>query len=364
MKMVFKNLLILICCAHASCELVSQIFLDKQWEDFKQIHDKTYTKQEESKRRSIWLENIDIITKHNIEADNGLHSFRLGINKFTDMTIDELKCNMMSNELGEQSMTIVSTFLPPNNLKLPDTVDWRNEGYVTHVKDQRDCGSCWAFSTTGGLEGQHFKATGKLVSLSEQNLIDCSEENNGCNGGRMDRAYQYIKDNNGIDTEESYRYVAKKRTCTFRPSKVGATCTGYVNVTGGNEMALQQAVASVGPIAVAIHMPATFHMYQNGVYDIKTCNSRVLHHGVLVVGYGVENGTDYWLVKNSWGPTWGINGYFKISRNNHNQCGIATFALYPIVRGMPSSDCSFAHEKLRLVAFLFLIYHVVAELLT
>lgn len=360
MKMVFKNLLILICCAHASCELVSQNFMDEQWKDFKQIHKKAYTKQEESKRRSIWQENIDIITKHNIEADNGLHSFRLEINKFTDMTIDELKCNLTYNELGEQSMTYVSTFLPPNNLKLPDTVDWRNEGYVTHVKDQRDCGSCWAFSTTGGLEGQHFKKTGKLVSLSEQNLIDCSTENNGCNGGRMDLAYQYIVDNNGINTEESYPYVAEEKTCTFNRSKVGANCTGFVRVTSNDELALQKAVAYEGPIAVGIHMPSTFHMYKNGVYDIKTCDSNELNHGVLVVGYGVENGKDYWLVKNSYGPSWGMNGYFKISRNNQNQCGIATFALYPTVPSMQSSDCSFAQEKLRLVAFLFLIYHVIA----
>lgn len=353
-----------MCCSFASCELVSQIFLDEQWEEFKQIHNKTYTEQEESKRRSIWLQNIDIITKHNIEADNGLHSFKLGINKFTDMTIEELKCISMPNELGEQSMTNVSTFHPPNNLKLPDTVDWRNEGYVTPVKNQGECGSCWAFSTTGGLEGQHFKATGKLVSLSEQNLVDCSKENDGCNGGRMDRAYQYIVDNNGIDTYESYPYVGEERTCTFRRSKVGATCTGYVKIPSGNEIALQKAVASVGPIAVAIHMPGTLHLYQNGVFDIETCNSYELNHGVLVVGYGVENGKDYWLVKNSWGETWGDEGgYFKISRNNHNQCGIATFALYPKVPGIPTSDCSFALGNLRFVEFLFLISHVIAKLL-
>lgn len=351
-----------MCCTYASCELVSQIFLDEQWEEFKRIHNKTYSEQEESKRRTIWLQNIDIITKHNIEADNGLHSFRLGINKFTDMISKELHCISTPSGLGEQGMTNVSTFVPPNNLKLPDTVDWRNYGYVTHVKDQGHCGSCWAFSTTGGLEGQHFKKTGKLVSLSEQNLVDCDTKNKGCDGGSVAVAYQYIVNNNGIDTEEYYPYVEEERTCRFNRSEVGATCTGLVKVPM-NELALQKAVASVGPIAVSIHMPGTLHMYQNGVYDIQTCDSDEINHAVLVVGYGVEDGKDYWLVKNSWGAKWGMGGYFKISRNNHNQCAIASHAYYPIVGGKPTSDCSFAIGNVRLVAFLLLIYHVIAKLL-
>lgn len=359
--MMFKTLLYVICCVFVSCELVSEVFVDKQWEEFKLVHKKIYSKQEESKRKSIWLKNIDLIIKHNIEADNGLHSYRLEINKFADMTGEDVKCVMMPSELGE-GLVNVSTFIPPSNMQLPDTVDWRIDGYVTHVKNQRECGSCWAFSATGGLEGQHFKKTGKLVSLSEQNLVDCSTENNGCNGGSMDKAYQYIARNNGINTEKSYRYVAQKRTCTFRRSEVGATCTDFAQVQSGDELALQKAVASVGPIAVGIHFVEKFYLYKEGVFDHKFCQSNE-GHALLIVGYGVFNGKDYWLVKNSWGTDWGMNGYAMMSRNQDNQCGIADFAVYPIVDGMPSSDCSFTSSNSRYVAHLFLIYHFVARIL-
>ncbi|XP_020632122.1 cathepsin L-like [Orbicella faveolata] len=206
---------------------------------------------------------------------------------------------MKNNLLGSKDKA--STFLTPSNLKIPDTVDWRTEGYVTPVKNQAHCGSCWAFSTTGSLEGQHFKKTGKLVSLSEQNLVDCSESfgNNGCHGGLMDNAFKYIKSNDGVDTEQSYPYLAKVGTCHFNVSDVGATDTGFVDIASGDESALQAASASIGPISVAIDAShSSFQFYHTGVYDEPACSSTQLDHGVLVVGYGSEDGQDYWLVKN------------------------------------------------------------------
>lgn len=220
---------------------------------------------------------------------------------------------------------------------VPDSVDWRADGAVTDVKDQASCGSCWSFSATGALEGQHFRKTGALVSLSEQNLVDCSSSygNAGCNGGVIDYAFQYIKDNGGIDTEASYPYNAVDAACRFNKANIGATDKGFVDIPHGDENALKIALATIGPIAVAIDAShQTFHQYSSGIYYEPKCraSARHLDHAVLAVGYGTdENGDDYYIVKNSWGTTWGDGGYIKMARNKNNNCGIATSASYPLV---------------------------------
>lgn len=306
------------------------------WERFKGTHGKNYESPiEEEYRRYHWEQNVDFIQKHNLEYDMGRHAFSAGINEYSDWSPKEYK--MFLNGFVPRAHKKNSTNLKfhPEGMAwygLPDTVDWRTKGYVTPIKNQGQCGSCWAFSSTGALEGQHFKKTGKLVSLSEQNLVDCVEKNAGCNGGWMADAFDYVQKNGGIDTEQCYPYTAQDGQCQFDSSCVGSTCSGSVEIPQGSEHALQVAVAMQGPVSVAIDANhQSFMQYRSGVFTEPKCSTTQSDHAVLVVGYGTDDGQDYWLVKNSWGTSWGMDGYIKMARNRDNMCAIATYAIYPEV---------------------------------
>ncbi|CAG2181480.1 unnamed protein product, partial [Oppiella nova] len=255
---------------------------------------------EESARRAIFEENYNRIKGHNFEAESGEQTFKLAVNQFADFTNTEFKHRV--NGFRHKKQANVSVYTGTGD-ELPDTVDWRTKGVVTPVKNQEQCGSCWAFSAVASIEGQHALTTKKLVSLSEQNLVDCSqaEGNEGCEGGLMDDAFEYVIKNHGIDTESSYPYKAIDEKCVFKKQAIGATLTGFKDIQSGSESALQSAVATVGPISVAIDASSfTFQFYSSGVYNDKTCGNKQedLDHGVTAVGYGVQDGKDYWLVKN------------------------------------------------------------------
>ncbi|KAJ6224288.1 hypothetical protein RDWZM_002833 [Blomia tropicalis] len=204
---------------------------------------------------------------------------------------------------------------------LPDTVDWTTKGIVTPIKNQGQCGSCWAFSAVALMEGQHALKTGNLVSLSEQNLVDCSgpEGNLMCFGGAINYAFKYVIVNKGIDTETSYPYKGVDERCKFKRNSVGATIKSFTDVKSTSESALQTAVANVGPISVAIDASQnSFQFYKSGVYNEPACSATYLDHGVTAVDYGTLNGVVYWKVKNSWGTSWGEKGYILMSRNKNN----------------------------------------------
>uniref|UniRef100_A0A0R3S1G4 Cathepsin L-like n=1 Tax=Elaeophora elaphi TaxID=1147741 RepID=A0A0R3S1G4_9BILA len=295
----------------------------------------------EYRRYMTFLQNVEKIRQHNERYERGEETFKMSINKFADMLPEETKKVNGYRYEKKQSVGKKNIMLTSANSKLPEKIDWRVKGAVTPVKDQGDCGSCWAFSSTGALEGQHYLRTGHLVSLSEQNLLDCSENygNYGCSGGLMDYAFDYIKENGGIDSESSYPYEAREGPCRYSNRTRSSTDIGEVDLPEGDEIELQKAVAEIGPISVAINA-AYLSFYEKGIFSSDDCSSQELNHGVLVVGYGSEivpgkNGTvenlDYWIVKNSWGKNWGENGYFRLARNKENMCGIASEASYPLV---------------------------------
>jgi cathepsin L len=290
---------------------------------------KSYSNEEFIFRWNVWRENQQFIDEHN----RSNKTFFLAMNQFGDLTnaeFNKIYKGLAFDYSTHAAKKIVAEKVAPA-LNLPADFDWRQKGAVTHVKNQGQCGSCWSFSTTGSTEGANFLKTGRLNSLSEQNLIDCSGSygNNGCNGGLMDYAFEYIINNKGIDTEASYPYQTAQYTCQYNPANSGGSLTSYTDVSSGDENALLNAVATE-PTSVAIDASHnSFQFYSGGVYYESACSSTQLDHGVLAVGWGTENGQDYWLVKNSWGADWGLSGYIKMARNRNNNCGIATSASYP-----------------------------------
>jgi cathepsin L len=318
-----------------------EISLDKSWADYKQQYGKKYSSaEEEFVRRELFAGNIKKIEIHNYMYSKGLRSYAMAVNRFTDMDMMEMAGVAtglrVTSEAKANRLKHASVYMSPNvAFSLPDAVDWRTQGYVTPVKNQLSCGSCWSFSTTGAVEGQHYRMTKQLVSLSEQQLVDCSWKygNNGCEGGLMDNAFTYIKENGGIDTEQCYPYRGKaSHDCQYNASCIGAVVTGFVDLPTGDEAKLMEALATIGPVSVAIDAEQSFIHYKEGLYDEPTCSSENLNHGVLAVGYGTTPaGIPYWIVKNSWGEGWGEKGFIRMARNKSNQCGIATMASYPLI---------------------------------
>jgi len=271
-------------------------------------------------RFNIYKTNLDLITAHN----NGSTGWKMGINQFADLTPAEFKAYLGLKPRDNSYIRSVNVEVladsPVND------IDWVSKGAVTPVKDQAQCGSCWAFSTTGSVEGAVQVKTGRLTSVSEQQLVDCagSSGNQGCNGGLMDDAFNWIVSHRGIGSEASYPYTARDGTCKDVPSV--STISGYKDVQQGSEDALMNALGQQ-PISIAIEADqSSFQFYKSGVFT-GPCGQQ-LDHGVLLVGSGSDGGQDYWRVKNSWGASWGDNGFIRMIRGK-NMCGLSNMASYP-----------------------------------
>uniref|UniRef100_A0A087X0D5 Cathepsin H n=3 Tax=Hominidae TaxID=9604 RepID=A0A087X0D5_HUMAN len=337
-----------VCGAAELCVNSLEKFHFKSWMS---KHRKTYSTEEYHHRLQTFASNWRKINAHN----NGNHTFKMALNQFSDMSFAEIKHKYLWSEPQNCSAT-KSNYLRGTG-PYPPSVDWRKKGnFVSPVKNQGACGSCWTFSTTGALESAIAIATGKMLSLAEQQLVDCAQDfnNHGCQGGLPSQAFEYILYNKGIMGEDTYPYQGKDGYCKFQPGKaigfvkdvanitiqLSASCrrgyehvldTACVKLRRYDEEAMVEAVALYNPVSFAFEVTQDFMMYRTGIYSSTSCHKTPdkVNHAVLAVGYGEKNGIPYWIVKNSWGPQWGMNGYFLIERGK-NMCGLAACASYPI----------------------------------
>ena len=303
----------------------SQLFLSERISEEEMLYmkyvtefGKSYgTRAEFEFRMEQFKNSLAKMAFHN--ADNA-HGSTVGLNQFADWTDAEYK--RLLGYKGKKLSATQAELLDTANLE--DSLDWRAKGAVTPVKNQGQCGSCWAFSTTGAVEGSMFLAYGQLQSYSEQQLVDCSRQNNGCNGGLMDYAFQYIE-TAPLEQESDYPYTARDGTCKYVASKGVGKVKAFKDVSQDKSGSQLKAAIAKGPVSVAIEADQfVFQGYTGGVIT-RGCGSQ-LDHGVLAVGYGTEGSQDYILVKNSWGASWGDQGYVKIAPD---QCGITLAASYP-----------------------------------
>ena len=292
-------------------------------------HNKMYVSpSEKSYRMNVFTRNF-----YNVVNLNKKHSHNSALNKFADLTEEEFVAKYTGLKIPKTKKRSVVKHVTSANR--PASIDWTKLGAVNAVKDQGQCGSCWAFSATSAIESA-WKLSGKpLINLAEQQLVDCAGDtgNYGCNGGWMDWAFQSIINNGGQELTSAYPYTAQDGNCAFNKAKVAATISKFGDVPANNCDNLLDSIAQQ-PVSVAIAANAIM-FYNNGVFSVTTCGTQI-NHGVTAVGYGTDStvNKDFYLVRNSWGPTWGEQGYIRFDRSVQTStgiCAICSVASYPIV---------------------------------
>ena len=317
-----KFILVLVF-ALVACDMDIDTVMFQQFQKFIKKYHKRYNSINE------FLARYEVFRRNVMETFKENSSYRTGITKFSDMTQQEFAKIYLN--LNYDAMAIANFnpyFVTKNNS--PDSWDWRDKGYVAHVKDQAACGSCWAFSTMANLEGQYYKNKGNMVTLSEQMLVDCDNIDAACNGGLMEYAFTWLQQNGGIMTDADYPYVGYQQSCRTDPSKyIDMKVTGYRKLGSStstwspvDEDEIKDFLYETGPLAVALNANP-LQTYTGGILDKTSsqCPVSGINHAVTMVGYGNADGKDFWIVKNSWGQNWGENGYFRIKRGS-GTCGI------------------------------------------
>ncbi|XP_072887645.1 cathepsin L-like [Hemitrygon akajei] len=300
-------------------------------EEFKVAYNKSYAGEEEENRRfQIFVENMK---KAQVMEDEDKGTAEHGVTKFSDMTDEEfeqfyLNPSMMNDTSWMQEMAKVPVAEPIENCRIRRQVDWRSCGAVTSVKNQMRCGSCWAFASIANLESMWFLKTKQLVSMSEQELLDCDRLDRACSGGYPYNAFRSIMQLGGMMTARDYPYRAAKHRCRFQQSRVIARVQTY-RMIRPHENEMMRWVSSRGPIIIMMNSVA-MKGYRGGILRPTWCPSTRLNHVLLIVGYGVERRMPYWIIKNSWGSNWGESGYFRIYRGEQ-VCGLNRFPMTAVV---------------------------------
>ena len=286
---------------------------------------------EDHHRFTIFSHNLHKINEHNSQNN----TYTLGLNIFSDLTLEEFRSKFINTHTNFNKNTLCQEYTT-KNISTPDFVDWRTvENVVSPVKNQGACGSCWAFSTVESLESLYSIKTNTSVLLSPQELVDCSSSfgNNGCNGGLMTSSFEYVIENNGLCTNDDIPYVATDAVCDLSNCKMKyANIHNCYTINRGDQLAMKE-VSSLQPISVAIEADTfLFQFYSDGIITGQDCGQNI-DHAVVVVGYGTQNNLDYWIVRNSWGESWGKNGYVLIQKSNVNNddgvCGIGIASSFP-----------------------------------
>lgn len=325
-----------MCFLAGSLALPSLNIASAEWKKFKELNKKIYNNvAEEMLRLKMYMANKVAILAHNLKYKLGQVKYQVGMNKFGDLLEHEFTDVSGGYDENSGPTTRAANTYMSSGKPLPASVDLRRSNLVNEPRNQGRCGSCWTFSTTGALEGALAKKTGRLIGLSQQNLLDCSTKNKGCKGGRPDKAFTFVKTQGGINPEAIYQYTGVQGPCRFDPNFPVAKVANFLSIEAGNDHDLADALANVGPVSIAIDARSRMlKFYSSGIFSppASECSSTKLTHAVLAIGYGVENGQKYWLVKNSWGTDWGENGFVRILNNGQNLCGVTTVANFPVLQ--------------------------------